>query len=846
MQILSFGPVRTGSRVWQARGGSFVLTVVCKTTYWLKPGEAQVLVEQEAINETDDHWDDDPNRSVRAPSDLMPTKPRPEVTLVGYAYAPNKQPVRSLVARLVVGDVDKSIEVFGDRTFLSDGTLQEGPRFTRMRLTWERAAGGPGTNNPVGIRADNRDAYGRRALPNLQPIGTYVASIDDYVPPIGFGPIAESWPSRADLVGRVPPPAGTGLEGPSAAYFNAAPSDQLLGMLRENERIVLENLHPEHQRLVTNLPGLRPAIFVDRGRGAPHRASACADALWIDTDRSVATLTWRALIPLAAQDEPGRVLVGMEASGHELSFAELAQSIASGKVTDEDDETGDDSPIATITGAYSVGGPALPFSARQQQGEIVRAPAAALPFRPSSSASPAGAARPVVPSIQTPPQPPVRRPPSTSAMPAPSVGITLPGTVISSALGVPAPPPVPPAPVTAPPPVPPAPVAPRPSVSPSRPPPPVPPAPVLANMPASLGTPRGPQGAENARSSASPWASGNATAQRETLGTQAAAAAAVAAEPAKESAADGGALGASNEAAGIRPWSAPRRELRAVVSGDDESEKPAISRELLQLVWFERSFVPRIRRVAAWKKLLAELEQRGPDKGIDDVLAGKEAWEIEDRREIFEILARGERTDERGLLHAMDDAIREDGKYATPIVTLGGDIEVQFDELEVLRALSTAAAPLVGPTDEGLKAALEAADKFLGRAGLSWAPVVPEGLSNRIRESFAREKKSLPPDALDVQAERALLGGRHYQKREIFGGTYLRLLLRLSSEGQPLVAYAPEDAAKKLPIFRKFRARIIGELHPSQDQYELRHESIRVLALGTVTYPDRGTAGAKG
>jgi len=123
---------------------------------------------------------------------------------------------------------------------------------------------------------------------------------------------------------------------------------------------------------------------------------------------------------------------------------------------------------------------------------------------------------------------------------------------------------------------------------------------------------------------------------------------------------------------------------------------------------------------------------------------------------------------------------------------------------------------------------------------------VPEGLSNRIRESFAREKKSLPPDALDVQAERALLGGRHYQKREIFGGTYLRLLLRLSSEGQPLVAYAPEDAAKKLPIFRKFRARIVGELHPSQDQYVLRHESIRVLALGTVTYPDRGTAGAKG
>jgi hypothetical protein len=348
----------------------------------------------------------------------------------------------------------------------------------------------------------------------------------------------------------------------------------------------------------------------------------------------------------------------------------------------------------------------------------------------------------------------------------------------------------------------------------------------------------------------SPWAGGGSgpiLAQRETLGTQAAAAAAAAAalNLPKDPASDGGALSASNDAAGIRPWSAPRRELRSIIAPEDAADKPTVSRELLHLVWFEATFVPRIRRVPAWKKLLTDLEERGPDKAIDDVLAGKEAWEIEDRREIFEILAKGDRADEPRVNELMDEAVLEDGKFATPIILLGCEVETPFDEMEILRALSTAASPLVGPTDEALKSAVEAAEKFLGRTGSSYAPVVPEGLSNRLREAFALNKKSLPPDTLDVQAERALLGGRHYQKRDVLGGTYLRLLLRMSAEGPPLVAYAPEDIARKLPMFRRFRARIIGELHPWQDQYEARRESIRALAIGTVTYLDRNGAAEK-
>src|SRR6185312_8408029 len=96
------------------------------------------------------------------------------------------------------------IEVHCERAFAIDGSMREGQRFTQMPLAWERAAGGPGTANPAGVRAD--------------------------AAPDGFGPIAPPWPPRLGKLHR-------GLaqwdfrrwqEGPlplelDASFFNVAP-----------------------------------------------------------------------------------------------------------------------------------------------------------------------------------------------------------------------------------------------------------------------------------------------------------------------------------------------------------------------------------------------------------------------------------------------------------------------------------------------------------------------------------------------------------------------------------------------------------------------------------------------
>jgi hypothetical protein len=51
---------------------------------------------------------------------------------------------------------------------------------------------------------------------------------------------------------------------------------------------------------------------------------------------------------------------------------------------------------------------------------------------------------------------------------------------------------------------------------------------------------------------------------------------------------------------------------------------------------------------------------------------------------------------------------------------------------------------------------------------------------------------------------------------------------------KPAPVYIPEDIAKKLPLFQRFRARVIVELYFQEDQYEAHPAALKVLALGRV------------
>jgi hypothetical protein len=136
--------------------------------------------------------------------------------------------------------------------------------------------------------------------------------------------------------------------------------------------------------------------------------------------------------------------------------------------------------------------------------------------------------------------------------------------------------------------------------------------------------------------------------------------------------------------------------------------------------------------------------------------------------------------------------------------------------------------------DESLRASVQVAREFLGLPGLASAPAVTEGLTGRVRDAFNGGKRTVPAGYLDAQTERALLEQRAYQKRKVLGGLRQRALFQLvpaAAGAAPLVTYLPADVGPKLPMFARFRVRMVVRVHLPLDQYEQGSMALETLAL---------------
>jgi hypothetical protein len=280
MDVASPGLFPVASVLWQPTPSAWALTVVSKATFSLAPVESPLAPDQDGIVEHDAHQDDADARSLRAASDLAPFKANADVVLVGHAFAPGAAPSRRVLARLVVGPIDKSIEVLCDRWLDPQGVLSEGPSFTRMPLVHERAAGGP---------------------------------------------------------------------------------DQRVPELRGDERIVLENLHPAHPRLVTHLPGVRLRAVLTGSAGGPLEIPMRADTLTIDADRGVCTLTFRGHVVLAHPEEKGRIVVVAEMPGKPLTVEDIARVPTVLRLASPEDLSAEDLENSTMPFAESAP-PRLPLT----------------------------------------------------------------------------------------------------------------------------------------------------------------------------------------------------------------------------------------------------------------------------------------------------------------------------------------------------------------------------------------------------------------------------------------------------------------------------------------------------
>lgn len=760
------------------------LTVVCKATFLLLPGESPLHSPQEPLYEDDRYWEDNRTRSLAVASDMVPYKPRADVVLVGSAYAPGKKAARSIVARLVVGEVDKSLEAFCDRTFTQDGQLREGPWVNNVSLRYEQAAGGPDSWNPVGFRHDAPpDIYGRVSLPNLQPSGLHVSRREDVIAPIGFGPIAPMWPRRRERLG---PHAGTWAHdrwwaqplpsGFEPAFFNVAPRDQQIAELRENERIVLENLHVEQPQLITNLPGMRPRAVVERSNHGREEVPLVCDTLWIDTDRGICTLVWRARVALAHAEESGRVIVSLERVSNSMGVQPRgtpgwrASAGMGGPVVDvtktvraDFGEGGDEGDVMrTVSGSVTTGqGPVLPFAnappsstrvgggPTSAQGQnLVEASKEGLPFvAPTGPRAPASAL-------------------FEASAPASTKSAPMPPPMLSRLPMV-------------------DPIA-SPMVTPAE--------PVLVPLPAEE----------------SPWAAlRDATGEKGTVG---------------QVAAQAGRLDA------LMP---PKNSTPTV-----ETPKQTLSAEVIELIGCDPDAMLQVRSRPSWKKIIADARPRPASREPDEELPPERRQEHRNRRDIIAVLARDAPLNEvERCKEVLDGAVGDDGVFTPPLALLSGEIELGFDELETLKATVAAVSPFVGG-DKKLKEAVDNALELIKSPYAQSAIGQLEGMAVQIREVFMNGSSNRTLRYLEAHVERALLRERHYQKRRLLKKTWIRGTF--TAGAQPVPAYLPDSLTEDLPLFRRFKVRLIAELHFQLDQFEANPMALQVVAIARLLPRWRG------
>jgi uncharacterized protein YjbI with pentapeptide repeats len=376
VRIVTSAPVATGTLLWRFRGQLHV-SIAVKAAFALVHERAMELIEPVALVSGELHHRNNPARSVRATTDLVPYLGRADVVLVGHAYAPHGEPASKVSVRLAVlrddtALVDKTLAVHGDR---KGGAAQP---FERIPLVYERALGGVGwDDNPFGV--------GGRA--GAEP-DTSAANILDPARPqrsAGFGPMSRAWPARRRLLGAMKrkafdEPIIEIPEGFDWSFFQAAPVDQRTEHLRGDEQILLEGTHPHLPRIVTRLPDARVTGAVSGlSPGGARGLPLSIDMLRIDADEQSCAVVWRAVLPV--RDEAMlaalEVTLALEIGGQMIEWSDEPEPIEAPEteVLDLDDAAptllrGDAKPPAArpalatmvLDDAAPPGAAALPFA----------------------------------------------------------------------------------------------------------------------------------------------------------------------------------------------------------------------------------------------------------------------------------------------------------------------------------------------------------------------------------------------------------------------------------------------------------------------------------------------------
>lgn len=220
------------------------------------------------------------------------TKARGELLVAGSFHAPGGKPLAASYVRVKAGAVDKRLAVFGDRHWESGNQTTPKP-FIELRLDWTRAFGGPGVPRNcygIGTTSVNRDGHEVVPLPNIEPFERLIQRKGERPEPAGFLPMDFSFEQRRALAGTFDADYVTkhapGLPPDhDPLVYNVAPTDQqLAGLWRGDEALLIEHMNAAHPRIESHLPSLAPRVFVTQRTTEGerfHEVNLGLDTVWL-------------------------------------------------------------------------------------------------------------------------------------------------------------------------------------------------------------------------------------------------------------------------------------------------------------------------------------------------------------------------------------------------------------------------------------------------------------------------------------------------------------------------------------------------------------------------------------
>lgn len=332
-------------RQFDAAGELDCIVSVRATFTHVQDGIIDIAREQESF-QWEDAYEGDPHQTVLLrQSDLTPDKPGTDISFLGKAWTPSKEPQKSWRASIRVGGVSKEIEVCGQRFWqpvikekwagfsakepkrvIRDWMLTDPELARQVTICWTNAFGGiiPGTGdtetdisadverrNPLGCGIVNLDMPADTPPVRAPQITLPGERLDwkEAPEPQGFGLVSPWWRSRQQYTGTYDD-AWVAERHPllprdfDNRFWQAAHPDLIAAHhLRGDENYELRNLHPDYSVAKGQLPGLTLGVRC-QGEDSDDWYVLKLDSVQFDwrNDGRV-LLTWRARFPLSEAGE---------------------------------------------------------------------------------------------------------------------------------------------------------------------------------------------------------------------------------------------------------------------------------------------------------------------------------------------------------------------------------------------------------------------------------------------------------------------------------------------------------------------------------------------------------------